>query len=130
MGLDMWFMARPKEPKAEEVSYWRKHNALHHWFEEYAIRHGIVENAGDFNCVEVPLTPELLDDLERDIREGNLEPTEGLFFGGTDYETWKTTSQQSPKLASASKKATKSSTPVGGSHVPVRNQVDSRGQEP
>lgn len=86
MGLDMWFLTRPKEPKTEEVFYWRKHNALHNWFTEYAIRHGIVDNAGNFNCVEVPLTPELLDDLEHDIREGNLKPTGGFFFGDTDYD--------------------------------------------
>lgn len=104
MGLDMWFMARPKEPKAEEVSYWRKHNALHHWFEEYAIRHGIVENAGDFNCVEVPLTLDLLYELEYDIREGNLEPTEGFFFGGTDYDPKEEMERDLAEIAKARKR--------------------------
>lgn len=86
MGLDMWFMSRPKQPKAEEVHYWRKHNALHHWFEEYARDNGLVDPSDDFNCVEVQLTTELLDKLEQDIRKGNLEPIGGFFFGVTDYD--------------------------------------------
>lgn len=82
MGLDMYFMA--VQPK--EIAYWRKHNALHHWFEEEAKRLGLIEDAADFNLVHVPLTTELLDRLETDIRNGALVPTEGFFFGGTNYD--------------------------------------------
>lgn len=86
MGLDMWLMARPKQPKAEQVHYWRKHNALHNWFEEYARDAGLVAPDDDFNCVEVKLTTELLDKLEKDVREGNLVPVGGFFFGTTEYD--------------------------------------------
>lgn len=85
MGLDMYFRARPKQP-TEEIAYWRKHNALHHWFEQYAIAQKLVESPDDFNCVDVPLISELLDQLEADVREGKLEPTKGLFFGATEYD--------------------------------------------
>jgi hypothetical protein len=82
MGLDMWF----EEIKRTEIHYWRKHNALHNWFAKKAIAMGLVETEADFNVVPVPLTLELLAELEADIRNGNLEPTEGFFFGGTDYD--------------------------------------------
>lgn len=85
MGLDMYFNARPKAP-TEEIAYWRKHNALHHWFEQYAIARKLVKSPNDFNCVDVPLTLELLDRLEADVREGKLEPVEGFCFGFTGYD--------------------------------------------
>ena len=89
MGLDMWFFAKAeKESKVDpvELAYWRKHNALHDWFAQRAIAAGLVETRGDFNTVEVPLTTELLDDLEKDIKSHKLRPTGGFFFGTTDYD--------------------------------------------
>lgn len=86
MGLDMWFFAEPKDPQKEEVHYWRKHNALHAWFAKRAVKDKLVENEGEFNCVDLPITEELLNELELVIRRGELVPTGGFFFGPTDYD--------------------------------------------
>jgi hypothetical protein len=82
MGLDMYLRART----SEELAYWRKHNALQHWMEQAAIDLGIVKTPDEFNCIDLPLTPELLDRLEADIKEHKLEPISGFFFGATDYD--------------------------------------------
>jgi hypothetical protein len=39
-----------------------------------------------FNGVEVTLTKEILDDLEEDVKNDNLPPTNGFFFGNDSYE--------------------------------------------
>lgn len=83
MGLDMYLMAREKPV---QLSYWRKHNALHHWFEKKAIELKIVEEPMEFNCVNLELTEEILDELEQDLRNLNLTPVEGFFFGTTEYD--------------------------------------------
>ena len=94
MGLDMYAFAinegekySDKEVEKDEVFYWRKHNALHAWMEKKWREDG---GDGVFNCAPFELSIELLDELEKDIRERNLEPTEGFFFGGTRYsdEDW------------------------------------------
>jgi hypothetical protein len=82
MGLDMYLYA--KEQK--QFHYWRKHNALHNWFTQLAIEKGIVSSADDFNCIDLPLTLEDLNALERDILSKNLKTVEGFFFGPTDYD--------------------------------------------
>lgn len=86
MGLDMYMFARKKEVEGpEEVAYWRKHNALHGWFEA-RYRKENPDFDQDFNCVDMPLTEELLTDLETDIKAKALTPTSGFFFGNTNYD--------------------------------------------
>jgi hypothetical protein len=113
MGLDMYFYGRRylwndrekadainklfpeicgadiEEVKAE-FKYWRKFNALHHWF---------VQNLqdGEDNCKESYVTVDKLYEL-RDIcsaimddpsQAENLLPTQsGFFFGNTDYDEY------------------------------------------
>ena len=93
MGLDMYaFYATPEdhasvndggEGTRYEFMYWRKHNALHKWMEDKFYEKG---GEGEFNCVSLVLTNEDLDELESDIKENNLTPTKGFFFGSTDYD--------------------------------------------
>lgn len=66
----------------EEIFYWRKHNALHGWFDQEYRKTG---GTGDFNLIDLELTEEMLERLEKDIQEDCLKPTEGFFFGDLDY---------------------------------------------
>lgn len=96
MGLDMYAFSVPAgsniNVEGEEdgiernrVMYWRKHNALHGWMEKLW-REKTGDNEHDFNCVPLKLSAEDLDRLENDINQHELHPTEGFFFGSTDYD--------------------------------------------
>lgn len=91
MGLDMYayrvaqkdvvndFEFNSGEGGANDIAYWRKFNALHGWMERlYRTKGGTKES---FNCTPVRLELTDLDQLQRDIGENKLEPTEGFFFG-------------------------------------------------
>ena len=77
-----------------ELAYWRKHNRLHGWMEELWESKGkphdgeLEDNPlGDFNCVELELSLEDIEDLAVDIENQSLPETAGFFFGGDSY-TW------------------------------------------
>ena len=77
MGLDQ-YAYKVKDEEQTEVSYWRKFNALEGWMEDlYRSRDG----EGDFNCERLELSSADLDDLEDAIRNEELQPREGFFFG-------------------------------------------------
>lgn len=68
----------PEDAESVEFFYWRKHPNLHGWMES------LYENKGgqeEFNCVNVKLTMEDLDSLERDLNSSRLPSTSGFFFG-------------------------------------------------
>ena len=66
---------------AEQISYWRKFNALHGWMEDlYRQKGGSKES---FNCTTVRLTANDLDRLEMDVGANKLVPRNGFFFGDT-----------------------------------------------
>ena len=78
----------PKVTKPREIAYWRKHPNLHGWMERLWIdkgRPGFEEDAADrdpmFNGVELELTAEDLDALERAVKKRQLPKTSGFFFG-------------------------------------------------
>lgn len=81
--------------KPIDIAYWRKHPNLQGWMERlWLTKIGVPQHKGDqfeqdnyppgdFNCVEVELTWEDLDQLEADIlgdRVSRLD-TKGFFFG-------------------------------------------------
>ena len=73
----------PKVSKPREICYWRKHPNLHGWMEQLWIKKSDARNdPDDFNGVELELTWEDLERLERDILAQDLPHTEGFFFGG------------------------------------------------
>jgi hypothetical protein len=91
MGLDMYAFSTKAKPKTEvdfetknfepqdEVAYWRKHPNLHGWMQNlYDMKGG---TSPDFNGDCVVLDSEDLDNLEDDIKAGNLPDTSGFFFG-------------------------------------------------
>lgn len=64
--------------KPIELAYWRKHPSLHGWMEQLYRQRG---GTGTFNGIELELTWNDIDDLERAVRHGKLPFTEGFFFG-------------------------------------------------
>ena len=98
MGLDQYAYVANKadseynDQSRQEIAYWRKHPNLQGWMEQLWIEKGRPSLYGvgqdneydaTFNGVEVELTWEDVDQLERDIKSGvvsSLETT-GFFFG-------------------------------------------------
>ena len=62
-----------------EIAYWRKHPNLHGWMETLAEQKKLKYDT--FNGVEIELTAEDLDALERDVKKRQLPATSGFFFG-------------------------------------------------
>ena len=71
----------PTVTKPREIAYWRKHPNLHGWMEQLAESKNLKYDT--FNGVELELTHEDLDKLERDIKSGTVASldTKGFFFG-------------------------------------------------
>ena len=70
--------------KPVEIAYWRKHPNLHGWMErlwERKGKPGTGNTDATFNGIELELTWDDLDELERAIRHSQLPTTEGFFFG-------------------------------------------------
>ena len=65
--------------KPREIAYWRKHPNLHGWMELLAESKNLEYNS--FNGVELELTWEDLDALERAVTHSELPSTQGFFFG-------------------------------------------------
>ena len=103
MGLDMYAykVIKPDEPspihliteadyeplegsQAEEIFYWRKHPNLHGWMETLYYKKGGKEDS--FNCVNLVLTKDDIEDLQKDVEEDNLPATAGFFFGESTPE--------------------------------------------
>ena len=92
MGLDMYAFSTKAKPETDvdfstknfdvsELHYWRKHPNLHGWMQNlYDMKGG---TSPDFNGDCVTLDSEDLDNLEQDIKNGNLPDTSGFFFGNT-----------------------------------------------
>ena len=87
MGLDMFAYTASKsqaDPDSEqcgqrEIAYWRKHPNLHGWMERLAQEKNV--DYDSFNGVELELTWEDLEELERAVTHKQLPATGGFFFG-------------------------------------------------
>lgn len=84
MGLDQYAKAiKPDKngivKKEVKIAYWRKHNRLQGWMEALWLKKG---GQGEFNCVEVQITEEDLDDLENVINNMELPETGGILLWG------------------------------------------------
>lgn len=104
MGLDQYAYIAAKAgddyTNHQEISYWRKHPNLQGWMEQLWIeknRPGAYgtgqdnEFVVDFNGVEVELTWEDVDRLEKDIKSGVVSElnTTGFFFGDPSDEYYR-----------------------------------------
>ena len=74
----------PTTSKPREIAYWRKHPNLHGWMEKLAERKNLQYDS--FNGIEMELTHEDLDELERAITHRQLPATSGFFFGNDANE--------------------------------------------
>ena len=87
MGLDQYaYIARESNTEYEDssrqdITYWRKHPNLQGWMEKRYYDKG--GKAKTFNGVELELTWEDVDDLEKAIKAGEVATlgTKGFFFG-------------------------------------------------
>ena len=83
-----------KSPKPREIAYWRKHPNLQGWMERLWERKLKAEGrtpeesnfGSSFNGVELELTWEDIDELERAVTHGQLPETKGFFFGDSSDE--------------------------------------------
>ena len=83
MGLDQYALSKSPEGEVSEITYWRKHNALHGWMENLWNAKGKPESdGGEFNGVQLELTAADLDMLHTVVLSNNLPETVGFFFGG------------------------------------------------
>ena len=69
-----------KVEKPREIHYWRKHPNLQGWMENLWRERGGDPDVS-FNGIQLELTWEDLERLERDIKAGALPETSGFFFG-------------------------------------------------
>ena len=74
-----------------EVAYWRKHPNLQGWMENLWRAKG---GEGEFNCVDVELTLEDLEQLEAAIERAELPETQGFFFGFNSDDEYKENDQE------------------------------------
>lgn len=102
MGLDQYAYVAKKagtdydDTSRRQLSYWRKHPNLQGWMERLWLKKSsvpiskddqfiedIYPTQRDFNCVELELTWDDIENLERDIVSGKVAKlgTEGFFFG-------------------------------------------------
>jgi hypothetical protein len=93
MGLDMYALSTKAKPETDvdfstknfeqdELHYWRKHPNLHGWMQNLYDAKGGTSDTFNGDCVV--LDSEDLDNLEQDIKDGNLPDTSGFFFGVSD----------------------------------------------
>ena len=73
----------PNVNKPREIAYWRKHPNLHGWMAQLWLgrENNELRDAGNFNGIELELTAEDLDNLERAVKKRRLPATSGFFFG-------------------------------------------------
>jgi len=75
--------------KPREIAYWRKHPNLHGWMEKLWREKENPPSDQSFNGIELELTWEDLEDLERAITHDQLPYTEGFFFGSPADDYYK-----------------------------------------
>ena len=91
--------------KPREIMYWRKHPNLHGWMEALWLRKGGSNEGSEwgtnFNGVELELTYEDLEELERAVVHEQLPSTSGFFFGDNADEYYQEQDLQFIKEAKA-----------------------------
>jgi hypothetical protein len=91
---DYWYKSLDRDStvnKPRDIAYWRKHPNLHGWMEQLWVskgKPGRKHDDSDFNGIELELTWEDVDALERAVRHGMLPSTEGFFFGNPSDDVY------------------------------------------
>lgn len=82
----------PTHAEPTKLAYWRKHGNLHGWMCERWLNSSACPadaSADDFNGVEVELTWQDVDDLEKAVKARELPETSGFFFGNGNTEHYR-----------------------------------------
>lgn len=95
MGLDQYAYSRPPRKRNSDddvqLMEWRKHNRLQGWMQQLWENKGCPnaqtegDEMGDFNCVELQLTKQDIDDLEYAINNFEFPEANGFFWGSDSY---------------------------------------------
>lgn len=95
MGLDQYAYSRPPRKRNSDddvqLMEWRKHNRLQGWMQQLWSDKGCPNaqtegnEMGDFNCVELQLTAQDIDNLEYSINNFELPEANGFFWGSDSY---------------------------------------------
>lgn len=95
MGLDQYAYSRPPRKRNSDddvqLMEWRKHNRLQGWMQQLWEDKGCPsaqtegDEMGDFNCVELQLTKQDIDNLEYSINNFELPEANGFFWGSDSY---------------------------------------------
>lgn len=99
MGLDQYAYCRAKEDgdytDSRDIASWRKHANLQGWMERLWEKRNpdlrIRSDSNIFNGIELELSWEDLDELERAVTHGQLPATKGFFFGDGADDYYKET---------------------------------------
>ena len=81
-----------KVSKPHEIAYWRKHPNLQGWMEQLWLEKNPElrdDDRASFNGIELELTWEDLEELEKAVTEGLLPETAGFFFGDDSDEFYR-----------------------------------------
>jgi len=91
---DYWYKSLDRDStvnKPRDIAYWRKHPNLHGWMEQLWVskgKPGRKHDDSDFNGIELELTWEDVDALERAVKHGMLPSTNGFFFGNPSDDVY------------------------------------------
>ena len=91
MGLDMYAYAKDENGEEEPLADWRKHNRLQGWMQELWESKGCPNRntkdnpMGDFNCVELQLNAQDIDELEDAILTMSMPESHGFFWGSDSF---------------------------------------------
>jgi hypothetical protein len=97
MGLDQYAYIASKadtdydDTSRQELAYWRKHPNLQGWMEQLWLAQDNTRTDKTFNGVELELTWEDVDKLEKDIKSGEVSKlgTTGFFFGNPSDDIYR-----------------------------------------
>ena len=83
MGLDQYlFAVSMNNPEVvEEIGYWRKHANLQGYMQNLAVEKKVVETVNDFNCIDLELSKNDVENVIDAIVSNDLPRTSGFFFG-------------------------------------------------
>lgn len=90
---DDWVVPDGGIQEPQQLAYWRKHPNLHGWMRTLWEAKGTPGHPPDtdFNCIELELSWEDIDMLEKNIKSGTVANlgTTGFFFGNPSDEDYK-----------------------------------------
>lgn len=100
MGLDMYLFRLKREAldnpsynvdeDGEEVMYWRKANAIHHWFTDGYENDNLEYLECEIDKLQIlkKQCQEDIDNKDNPDHKKNLVTASGFFWGSTEYDEW------------------------------------------